>query len=159
MVCMLGAFTAPAAASTDIQGPAEDLQLRLENASVREVLNALSGKFKLTYSLPANIGRQLTGRYSGTLNQVLARILDGNDYIVEVSDDAIKIVVWSGKSAPSAAAAVSASKEDQRPSLLVPASAPPQPLANPAPPPSVPPLTSYLTMTGPSTVGLGNSTP
>ena len=47
----------------------------------------------------------LTGLYSGTLNQVLARVLDGNDFVVEISGDGVNIVVigTSGMSGRSSA--------------------------------------------------------
>src|SRR3954454_9260163 len=61
VICVLGALLGPAVAATDVQGRAEDLELRVDNASIGEVLSALSSKFKLTYSLSANVGRQLTG--------------------------------------------------------------------------------------------------
>lgn len=89
----------PAASVADIQGRLDDLQLRAENASVQQILDALSRKSKLTYSLPSNTARQVTGRYSGTINQILSRVLDGHDYIIEVSEDGLKISVLSAPSA------------------------------------------------------------
>jgi hypothetical protein len=94
----------------------------------------------------------LTGRYSGSLKEVLGRILDGNDYIVEVSEDAVRIVVLApAASARAAVVPASAPTDVQR----APAAVPPQPVATPAPTPSVQPvartpsvpsLASYLTM-------------
>jgi hypothetical protein len=145
VICVLGALLGPALAATDVQGRAEELELRVDNASIGEVLSALSGKFKLTYSLPGNVGRQLTGRYSGSLNEVVGRVLDGNDYIVEVSDDAIKIVVLGGSMGSPRAAVVPATPKDGQ-STPAATGTSPQPVARPAPAPSVPPLASYLTM-------------
>jgi hypothetical protein len=89
----LGIMPGPALAATEVRGRPADMQLRTENASIREVLDALARSFKLTYRLPPTISRQVSGLYSGTLYQVLARILDGHDYIVEVSDSGTKVVV------------------------------------------------------------------
>ena len=153
---LLGMLVSSVEAATDVQGQPHDLRLRLENASVREVLDALSSKFKLTYSLPVNLGRQLTGRYSGTLNQVLARILDGNDYIVEVSDDVIKVVISGGMFA-SVRAVVAPAGSPGESQTAPPAGAPAsQLIARPEPRPSVPPLATYLIM---SSVASGESTP
>ena len=80
---------APAWAASEVQGKPTDMRLLVDNASTQEVLQALSTSFGLTYSLPQNIGRNLTGTYS----EVLARILDGTDYILTVSDGAFEIVV------------------------------------------------------------------
>src|SRR5262249_37333563 len=87
-----------------------------------------TSKFKLTYSLPVNLGRQLTGRYSGTLNQVLARILDRNDYIVEVSDDAIKVVISGGMVASVRAVVAPAGSPGEARPLLPQARPPPNSL-------------------------------
>src|SRR5690349_5375679 len=70
----------PASAATDIQGTPDDLRLNVNNATLAEVLDALSTRFKVTYKLRSHNPRILTGRYSGTLRDTLTRILDGNDY-------------------------------------------------------------------------------
>src|SRR2546421_2424694 len=54
----------PASASTEVEGQRENVKLRTENASIREVLDALSATFKLTYKLAPNVLRNLTGLYS-----------------------------------------------------------------------------------------------
>src|SRR5262249_39869928 len=78
--CLIGwalAFTAVSAlAGTEVQGHADQLELRADKASTREALEALARAFGLTYQLPADVSRELNGRYSGTLHQVLGRILD-----------------------------------------------------------------------------------
>lgn len=144
IVCMSAVFGRPAAAAAEIQGGGADLQLRLENASVREVLDLLSGKFKLTYTLTSLPNRQLTGRYSGTLSEVLARLLDGSDYIVEVSGDSVKLIIVSGPAQPARGASAPASQVKE--STAVPITPPSQSPAKAPPPPLAPPLTSYLTM-------------
>src|SRR5687767_8474007 len=69
-------------AATEVQGEPAAMQLRAENASIGEILKALGGPFKLTYKLAPNVGRTVSGDYAGTLRQVLARVLDGNNYII-----------------------------------------------------------------------------
>ena len=92
----------PTSAATEVRGQADVIQLRAENASIKEVLTALSERFKLTYKLPPTANRVFTGLYSGGLQQVLSRILDGNDYIINVSDDGIEVIVLraSGATTP-----------------------------------------------------------
>jgi hypothetical protein len=93
-----------AKAAADVQGEINSVQLRAENASTREVLDALAAKFGLRYKLTVHIGREVGGSYSGTLRQVLARVLDGTDYVVQVNGDGIKVTVFG----PSGATAVAA---------------------------------------------------
>jgi hypothetical protein len=146
LMCLSAVFGRPAAAAAEIQGGGADLQLRLENASVREVLDLLSGKFKLTYTLTSLPNRQLTGRYSGTLSEVLARLLDGSDYIVEVSGDSVKVVIVSGPAQSPRGASAPASQVKESTAQAAPMTPPSQSPAKAPPPPLAPPLASYLTM-------------
>ncbi len=129
---VLAAMPGPASAASEVQGRLEDMQLRTENASTREVLEALSAKFKLRYKLPPNIGRNLTGLYSGTLHQVLGRVLDGNDYIVKVSDNGVEVVILGmsgGTARAPSAPTITVSKTEVTPEV--------------APSKPIPPLSSY----------------
>jgi hypothetical protein len=150
IAALLGAMWEPALAGTEVRGQHDDLQLRAENASTREVLDALAGPFKLTYQLPADLERSLSGRYSGTLRQVLARILDGNDYIVSVTGNGMKVIVLGASriattgqaiaTAPGAPSAPASGSAVQRPAALTVAVGPPILPASSLPPP----LASYL---------------
>lgn len=83
----------PAVAAAEVQGQQDDIQLTAQNASTTEILDALSAKFKLTYRLSPSAGHTVTGRYAGSLRQVLGRVLDGSDYIVTVVDGGVDVVV------------------------------------------------------------------
>jgi hypothetical protein len=51
----------------------------------------LSKRFKVTYKRLSDNARVLTGLYSGTLRDTLRRVLDGNDYILVLSDMRLEI--------------------------------------------------------------------
>jgi hypothetical protein len=167
---IIGSMPGTASAVSEVEGQADAVKLRAENASIREVLDALSAKFKLSYKVPPNLIRNMTGEYSGSLNQVLARVLDGNDYVVETSEDGVKIVVLGasgGPASPGPSVAtvaalpapgsreqpVASSAPSSRPPLL--SSSPNLPAANPSLPFSrpVPPLATYLSTNGFPTAG------
>jgi hypothetical protein len=118
------------------------MQIQIENATVGEALNALSGKFKLSYKLPPTVTGTVTGVYTGTLRQVLGRLLDGHDYIVTVVDDGgIELVVLGASNAVAIVPAASNNNAVR----ITPAAAPlpaEQPVAAAAP--GVPPLSSFL---------------
>jgi hypothetical protein len=143
-------------AATQVSGQQDDLQISVQAASIGEILKALS-KFNLTYKLPPNIGNQLTGSYSGSLQQALARILDGNDYIVEMSEGGIKVVVLgvsgttptlpSSQAAPAIEAAPSSSPTSaaaSKPNFSSTKSSPP-------------PLSTYLSAAEPAVGQASNS--
>jgi len=129
----------PALAAATVRGQPANMQLHTENATIREVLNALSSAFKLTYKLPPNVGRQVSGLYTGTLHQVLTRVLDGNDYIVKVSDAGVEVVVL-GESGKTAIAPIGRAASPAGPVITASENAAaPQAAA----PNAVPPLTSF----------------
>ena len=133
----LVASLAPATAASEVQGDSTDMRLLVENASTEEALQALAGSFGLVYSLPANSGRTLTGTYSGTLRQVLARILDRTDYILKISDGTVEVVVLG----PSGGSSVVSASQPVVPKNIAPAGhIVPAALSSKGPPP----LASYL---------------
>jgi len=132
-----------ALAATEVRGRLDDMELGAQNASVKEVLETLAAHYKLTYRVPANLPSDLTIQCSGTLRQILERVLDGNDYILKVSEDSMEVVVLgvSGATAvaiPGPVITVNKSATPSPPSST--------PVTRPAPPESksAPPLTSYL---------------
>lgn len=144
-----------ASAGTDVRGTPDDLQLKVENASIVEILNALSARFKITFKARSHNPRVLTGTYSGTLRETLTRVLDGNDYILERSERGLEItilgasgteqqnaqrqpVVTASASPPLAPAPVPATTP--KPAVSRPATAL---NAGPSPSASVPPLSSF----------------
>jgi len=94
IAALLSVTLRPAAAETQVRRQADDIYLRAENASIREVLAALSAEFNLTYKLGSNSERTVTGVYSGPLQEVLVRVLDSHDYFIKNNpDDSVEIVV------------------------------------------------------------------
>src|SRR5262245_19759460 len=53
----------PALAGAEVTGQVEGFELRVNNASTRDVLDALARAFGLTYRLPAEASREINGRY------------------------------------------------------------------------------------------------
>lgn len=151
--CLLN--VGPAFALTDIQGAADNLRVKAEDATIVEILGALSGRFKFTYTVRSHSGRTLNGTYSGTLSETLARVLDGNDYIVASSVNSLDIVVLGPSNATTGVAQLPQRGQiTSTPASSSPASSPasssPAAVVNPNPsqptlsPPSPPPLSSYI---------------
>jgi type II secretory pathway component GspD/PulD (secretin) len=127
IAALLSVTLRPAAAETQIRRQADDIYLRAENASIREVLAALSAEFNLTYKLGSNSERTVTGVYSGPLQQILVRVLESHDYFIKNLDDRIEVVVlgassMSAQPSPIAALAPPAVVNGGRPAVAPPAS-------------------------------------
>jgi hypothetical protein len=140
----------PAFALTDIQGAADDLRLNAQNATIIEILDALSDRFKFTYRVRSHSGRSLNGIYTGTLHETLKRVLDGNDYIVKLSESGLDIVVLRPSNAT-----IGLAQLPQRSQITstpaTPESSSPTGVADPnpsLPTSSPPPLSNYLSENG-----------
>ena len=143
MGVLLSTMGQPTSAATEVRQQADVIHLRADNASIKEVLAALSGTFKLTYKLPPAASQVFTGLYSGSLQHVLSRILDGNDYIINVLDDGIEVIVLraSGATTPVPANHAITTRENKV-TTVVPAN-------EPSTPPT-PPLSSLPSAATPS---------
>jgi hypothetical protein len=132
-----------ALAATEVRGRPDNIELGAQNSSVKEVLETLAAHYKLIYQVPANLPSDLTIQCSGTLQQILERVLDGNDYILKVSEDSMEVVVLgvSGATAVAIPGPVITVNKSTTPSPTSSTS-----VARPALPESkpAPPLTSYL---------------
>lgn len=129
-----GGLTGVALAEVRIEGRINDMQLVASNATLKEVFDALPEEFRVTYLLPAGIvNRKLSGQYSGTLSQVLARALSGYSYVIEVDEDSTRVVflgLSAGPTERSSGATVTAQGHRPAPVAVGPST-------------MVPPLSSY----------------
>jgi hypothetical protein len=124
ITALLGALPQPASAAAEVHGRADSIELRAASASIREILDALPADLRVTHRIAPNVSGVLTGQYSGSLYQVLARILDGYDYIVEISDEGIQIIVLGASGGSRSNPMITATD------TTVPLAIPPQPLAS-----------------------------
>jgi hypothetical protein len=76
----LGLSGDPARAETTVRGTADSVRVEAVGAPLAEVLSQL-GAVNLRYEGSAIPARTVTGTYSGSLSQVLARLLDGTSYV------------------------------------------------------------------------------
>jgi hypothetical protein len=147
-------------AAADVQKRGQGFLLTAENASAKDALDALS-KFDVKYTMRSDNGRRISGQYSGEINHLLTRILDGYDYIVTHSQNQIEVVVLGLSSAtdqsllaataPPSVKQVAARSTER---MVVPPAPPHNSAAVAATIDSVPPLTSFLsTQNSPGTSG------
>lgn len=96
-----------ARADVRVTGEVEAIQLDVSDAPVEEVLNALGSKFGLHYRSTTPLGRRITGTHEGSLQRVLARVLDGYDYVLKSDADGIEVAIYgAGKPDDARTAAV-----------------------------------------------------
>ena len=83
----------PARAAVSVQVDAASVQVVADQATVSEVLGALSSALGIRYDTTANLDSIIGGTYSGSLDNVLARILRGYNYVIKTRNATIHVIV------------------------------------------------------------------
>ena len=97
---ILQALPVCAYADVRVSGEAEALKIEASNASLEEVLAALGRSCGLQYRYPADFSHSVSGTFAGSLRQVLSRLLQGTNFVVESSASGTKVVIYDLHSAP-----------------------------------------------------------
>jgi hypothetical protein len=120
------------------------IRIEAKSTSVEEVLGALNHEFHLQYKSSIKLDRQITGIYQGSLEHVLAKVLDGYNFILRTGDSGIEVSVL-GTVAP-ANPAVAAGAPPTFPASLAASrhTAPPALQRPPASPLVAPPAATHV---------------
>jgi len=127
-------------AEAQVQGGPEAVRIETQNSSIEEVLAALGNAFDLRYRSSANLAKQLSGTYEGSLQRVVARVLEGYDFILKSNKGKIELTVLGMRNAAPGAAVASSATNAAKPAASSSGAAPSKAterLAS-APPPSPP---------------------
>src|SRR5260221_2649155 len=126
---LLGAALAIAPTSVlaemQVRGSPEAVRIEARDTPVEEILAALSRAFGMHYQLLAVVDKRVSGTYVGPLPRVLARILDGYNFILKTDNGSIAVTVVGTPNAAAAALASSGPKVAQQPAAAAPAARPP----------------------------------
>jgi hypothetical protein len=82
-----------ARAETQVHGTPGAVVVEVQDATVEEVLVALTNTFKVQLRSAANLNKRLTGTYEGTLQQAVSRILKGYDFVVKSDQSGLEITL------------------------------------------------------------------
>jgi hypothetical protein len=107
-------------AETKVRGTPQAVVVEVQNASVEEVLVALTDIHKVRFRSAANLDKRVTGTYQGTLRQAVSQILKGYHFVVTSGRAGLEItllgtgkplVVVGARPATKAAEAVAAATQ------------------------------------------------
>jgi hypothetical protein len=82
-----------AQAETHVVGESAALRVDVQNATLQEVLTALRASFGLQYKISTDLNRSVSGTYSGSLREVITRLLNGYDFFVRKVGDDLEVIV------------------------------------------------------------------
>ena len=83
-------------AEVSVSGEADAVQIEVRDAPIDEVMAALGASFGLQYQSPAALSRRVTGTYEGSLQRVIARLLDGYDFVIRTDPEGVEVRVYGG---------------------------------------------------------------
>jgi hypothetical protein len=86
------ACAAAARAEVLVEGDEAAVRVVARQASVAEIFAALQSKFRFRYTLAVNPERPISGTVSGPLHGVVARLLDGYDFVVKRAPEGVEVV-------------------------------------------------------------------
>jgi hypothetical protein len=122
----LSAFSATQAdGEVVVDGGRDEMQVRVENDTVGHVLEALGQNVSLHYRSAAPLNKVIGGSFSGSLAQVLSRVLAGYDFVVRYNMQGVEIfVVGESGAAPTPLRPIEASPRPQTASTVADQDAP-----------------------------------
>ena len=138
VAALVGGFTAlsvTAMAAAQVSGNPQAVSVDAQNSSIKDILTALAKQFNIRYQSTANLDKEVTGTYEGSLPRVVARLLEGYNFIITTNQDVIEVTVL-GTQGPKTGVGPSqilASNAPAQPSQQTPLPAPPASGAVPAP--------------------------
>jgi hypothetical protein len=86
-------------AEVHIDGNPEAVRITANHDTIAGVLAAVATAFHVKYRTTVNLAAPTDGTYSGSLRQVISRLLGGYNYVVKSDQDTIEIVVFDARGA------------------------------------------------------------
>jgi hypothetical protein len=135
VAAMLIAAPAPVLAAAEVSGNPQAVRIEAQNTSVADILAALGRDFGVKYTSSTDLDRPITGTYEGPLQRVLARVLDGYNFVVKTRDGRIELTVLGRRNDPATAvaAATPAPTAPKAAPVAAATAAPPLKAESPAP--------------------------
>jgi hypothetical protein len=94
---LVAAFHGSAIAEIRVQGSADEVRVEARDATPAEILAALGDHFALSFR-GETASRGLTATFEGPLREVVKRVLEGYNYVINSKDDGLEVIVVSPES-------------------------------------------------------------
>jgi hypothetical protein len=91
---------APLFAAPKVSGSSQAVKIDAQNSSIKDVLSALGQKLNLQFQSSANLDKQLTGTYRGSLQRVVCRLLEGYNFIIRTNQGQLEVTVLGTQNGP-----------------------------------------------------------
>jgi hypothetical protein len=92
-----GGTAASAHAEVRVSGETDAVMIETQQATLDDVLGALQHSFKFRYRSSGALSGVITGTYSGSLSRVVSRLLEGQSYVLQRSQDHLEAIIFGPK--------------------------------------------------------------
>lgn len=92
-ITLLACHNAPALAQIRIDGPADAVRIDVIDAPLHDVLGALQARFGLRYRSNDALDTMRTAKLNAPLRRVVARLLEGYDFVIAVTPGGIDVLI------------------------------------------------------------------
>ena len=82
-----------ARAQIKVDGPADAVRIEIVDAPLRDVLDALQARFGLRYRSNDALDTARTAKLHAPLSRVIARLLEGYDFVTKVTPEGIDVLI------------------------------------------------------------------
>jgi hypothetical protein len=96
-IMLIYGVPATAGAEVRIEGTAAAVHVSTSQDTIADVLSALGAAFKLRYRTAVPLNATAVPAYSGSVRQVIARLLDGYNYLMRIDQETIEISVFGSR--------------------------------------------------------------
>jgi len=104
VAAMVAIGATSARADVKVHGDTTAVRIDASQASVSQVLAAIGTTFKIRYRTSTSLDTPINGTYTGSLGEVISRVLNGYNYVVKSQDGPIEITVLGRRGAQAIAA-------------------------------------------------------
>jgi hypothetical protein len=87
-------FATSASAEVHVEGDLSALRVATNGDTLSDVFSAFGSSFDVKYRTAVPLDAEISGVYSGSLSQVVSRLLDGYNYVIKKDQGLIEIIVF-----------------------------------------------------------------
>jgi hypothetical protein len=94
-VVVVALFGSPASGGVRLTGSMDALELQAEDVELHEVLQQLSRSYRFRFQSVVPLNQIISGTYTGSLQQIVNRLLAGNQFVTRLSGHEVSLVVYA----------------------------------------------------------------
>ena len=97
VIALACGLATPVSAKVYLEGDLNALRITASGDALSDVLTTLGARWPVRYRSSVLLNVEIAGAYSGSLSQVVARLLDGYNYVIRRDGGLTEIIVFGAR--------------------------------------------------------------